>query len=138
MSVAKLQCGRCGFCYEVSHDTVRAANESDTKVPCPRCELRKAKRSAPKPATAADAVLLAAMKLMNAEGAAVFRTALVAATWSATKERFGMEGDRERFPDSKRVDAEIVRLVRKGWLRKVKPNHWTVTDAGCARVKALR
>jgi hypothetical protein len=138
MTGVPLQCGRCSFCYEASHDAIRIANDTDSRVPCPRCERRKAQKAAPKPRTKADAVLLAVMKLTNAEGEPVFRTPLVYAVWSAARESFGLEGDRTRFPDSKLVDTYVAHLLKKGWLKKAKPNHWTVTDAGYARVKAMR
>jgi hypothetical protein len=73
-------------------------------------------------------------------GERVSATDLVLRAWALAPERFGLAGA-ERYPDSNRVLAKLSGadgLCGLGWLRRVEPGVYRVTDAGRAELRRIR
>src|SRR5207249_8047562 len=95
------------------------------------------------PLTAAQEILLAAADLVR-EGRKTFSEwDLTVNTWRRNKNRFGCRGYEDDYPDHKRVMMEIMgktkkdNPLRRGWLTKIKPNVYRLTDLGQAEAERL-
>ncbi|HLW64721.1 MAG TPA: hypothetical protein VKS79_05325 [Gemmataceae bacterium] len=93
--------------------------------------------------TAAQVILLAADDLM-AQGASEFSEwELTLAAWKRDRERFGLRGYQESYPDHKRVMMEIMgkkpqNPILLGLMEKVRPNHYRLTSMGRSEAVRLR
>lgn len=92
--------------------------------------------------TAAEEVLLAATKLVNGTKDEFTEWDLTVEAWSLNKERWGLRGYEEKYPDHKRVMNEIMakgtqKVTGRGWLERTRPNHYTVTSIGFAKAESL-
>lgn len=92
--------------------------------------------------TAAQVVLLAAYDLDQTQQY-FSEFSLTVATWKRDNERFGLKGWRDTYPDHKRVSCEIMgrskagNPVVLGYIEKVKPNVYRLTDKGREAAKAI-
>lgn len=119
----------------------------DECAPCIR--KREAQRSElldrrqpvpPKPARDPDRVSNRTIILRAAIGLGeVFsRTALVLAAWDADKERFGLPGSTQFYPDSNKVWAYVCGekgLLGQNYLAKIGPDQFITTTAGRQEAK---
>jgi len=92
--------------------------------------------------TAAEEVLLAAAKLASFKNIEFTEWQLTVETWSLNKNRWGLRGFEDKFPDHKRVMNEVMakgtqKAVGRGWLERTKPNYYRLTSAGIAKAMAL-
>lgn len=94
--------------------------------------------------TAAQEILLGAAKL-DAKGKQTFSEwDLTVSTWERNKNRFGCRGYEAEYPDHKRVMMEIMGTtkkenpIRRGWIVKVQPNTYSLTDVGRSEVEKLK
>ena len=78
----------------------------------------------------AELILLATRRLEEAHGRAPTVAAIVVAAWQATPEAFGLAGYATTHPDSNRVIAELVKMVKHGLLSRPEEKHYALTDAG--------
>ena len=91
--------------------------------------------------TAAQEILLAAEALHQKQGE-FSEWDLTVAVWERNKNRFGCRGH-EQYPDHKRVMMEIMgqtkkdNPIRRGWLKKTRPNCYRLTPLGDAEALAL-
>lgn len=92
--------------------------------------------------TAAEEVLLAAIKLTK-EGKKEFTEwDLTIETWSLNKNRWGLRGHEDSYPDHKRVMNEVMaggtqKVIGKGWLERIRPNYYKITSVGLAKAESL-
>jgi len=87
--------------------------------------------------TISDKILIGASKCIenNPEKGFTFEE-LVLHTWKVDKNRFGLRGCEEKYPDSHKLHAHVfggTALVAKGYLRFEKNGSLYLTDAGLAR-----
>jgi hypothetical protein len=61
---------------------------------------------------------------------------LSVAAWRRDARLFGMRGYSDRHPDHKRVYTEMLGAVRRGFVKKTRANHYTLTPIG--RAEAAR
>ncbi len=92
--------------------------------------------------TAAEEVLLAAYKLSKKTQKEFTEWDLTVETWILNKNRWGLRGYEQQYPDHKRVMNEIMakgtqKAVGKGWLERTKPNHYRLTSLGLAKGQSL-
>lgn len=92
--------------------------------------------------TAAEEVLLAAVSLTKKKKNEFTEWDLTVETWQLNKNRWGLRGYEEKYPDHKRVMNEVMaggtqKVVGKGWIEKIKPNYYKITSAGLAKASSL-
>ncbi|HEV3143665.1 MAG TPA: hypothetical protein VGZ47_07270, partial [Gemmataceae bacterium] len=93
--------------------------------------------------TAAQVILLAADDLM-AQGATEFTEwDLTIAAWQRDRDRFGLRGYKETYPDHKRVMMEIMgkkpqNPILLGLMEKLRPNTYRLTSMGRSEAVRLR
>jgi hypothetical protein len=92
--------------------------------------------------TAAQAVLLGAKDLNDGGRQPFSEWDLTVAVWQRDPNRFGCRGYEDQYPDHKRVMMEIMggtkdNPLRRGWMRKVRPNFYELTDLGRADAEKL-
>jgi hypothetical protein len=92
--------------------------------------------------TSSEEVLLAANKIVEKGPEEFTEWQLTVETWLLNKQRWGLRGYEEKYPDHKRVMNEIMakgtqKVLGKGWLKRLRPNYYSVTSAGKARAAAL-
>src|SRR5580704_9016295 len=85
--------------------------------------------------TAAQEILLGARDLDGAEKSEFSEWDLTVAVWKRNRNRFGCRGYEADYPDHKRVMMEIMggtkdNPLRKGWIKRVRPNFYALTDLG--------
>jgi len=92
--------------------------------------------------SSSEEVLVAAYALYE-EGKKQFTEwELTVKTWELNKDRWGLKGFEHKYPDHKRVMNEIMakgtqKVLGRGWLIRVKPNYYTITNGGKAKAIAL-
>lgn len=93
--------------------------------------------------SAAQQILLAAAEL-HAKGVKEFTEwDLTIQSWKLDPNRFGCRGYETKYPDHKRVMMEIMgksktdNPVRRGWIKRTKPNHYKITPVGLAQAGTL-
>lgn len=68
---------------------------------------------------------------------------LTVETWQSNKNRWGLPGYEQQFPNHKRVMNEIMArgaekaVIGRGWLERTRMNHYRVTAAGFAKAASL-
>ena len=93
--------------------------------------------------TAAELILLAAAALPEAGRQEFSEWDLTVAAWKLDASRFGCRGYEDVYPDHKRVMMEIMSRkkkdnpLRRGWMEKVRPNHYRVTPLGVAEAQRI-
>lgn len=92
--------------------------------------------------TAAEEVLLAAINLTNNTKKEFTEWDLTVETWTLNKNRWGLRGYEEKYPDHKRVMNEVMatgtqKVVGRGWIERIKPNYYKITSAGLAKAASL-
>jgi hypothetical protein len=92
--------------------------------------------------TAAEEVLLAAANITSNTKKEFTEWDLTVGTWSLNKNRWGLRGYEDKYPDHKRVMNEVMaagtqKVVGRGWIERVKPNYYRLTDSGLAKVASL-
>jgi hypothetical protein len=93
--------------------------------------------------TAVQVILLAAEELM-ASGAGEFTEwDLTVASWNRDRQRFGLRGYGNTYPDHKRVMMEIMgkklsNPITQRWMEKVRPNTYRLTSLGRLEVSRLK
>lgn len=98
-------------------------------------------KSPPKPLRAAEVILLAALELSLHGNETFTEWDLTVAAWKLDKKRFGMRG--HGYPDHKRVYMEIAgkkphNPLCRGWMEKVAPNTFRLTEKGRAKAEELK
>jgi len=93
--------------------------------------------------TAVQEILLGSKDLDDADHKPFSEWDLTVAVWSRDKNRFGCRGYEDQYPDHKRVMMEIMGTtkkdnpLRRGWMRKVRPNFYELTDLGRGEAQKL-
>jgi len=92
--------------------------------------------------TAVEEVLLAAAELSNKSKEEFSEWELTVKAWLLNKNRWGLRGFEEKYPDHKRVMNEIMssgtqKIVGRGWVEKVRPNYYKLTSAGLAMASSI-
>lgn len=92
--------------------------------------------------TAAEEVLLAAVNLTKNTKKEFTEWELTVWAWKLNQNRWGLRGFEDKYPDHKRVMNEVMaagtqKIVGRGWLERVKPNYYRLTDAGLAKAASL-
>ena len=92
--------------------------------------------------TAAEEVLLAAVNLTKNTKKEFTEWELTVWAWKLNQNRWGLRGFEDKYPDHKRVMNEVMaagtqKIVCRGWLERVKPNYYRLTDAGLAKAASL-
>lgn len=93
--------------------------------------------------TAAQEILLAAAALDEEQTSAFSEWDLTVAAWRRNPNKFGCRGYERDYPDHKRVMMEIMGTtkkenpLRRGWIRKVRPNYYKLTAVGKAEALTL-
>jgi hypothetical protein len=91
--------------------------------------------------SAAEEVLRAAIRLTKRYGNEFTEWDLTVETWKQNKNRWGLPGYEDEYPNHKRVMNEIMaRGTEKaavGWLERTRMNHYRVTSAGFARAATM-
>jgi hypothetical protein len=93
--------------------------------------------------TAAQEILLGASNLDQQGKREFSEWDLTVATWKRNPNRFGCRGYEADYPDHKRVMMEIMGTtkkdnpIRRGWLEKVKPNTYRLTNIGMTESERL-
>lgn len=86
--------------------------------------------------TAALEILFAANDLADSGKTEFSEWDLTVAAWNRDPNRFGCRGYENLYPDHKRVMMEIMgqtkkdNPLRRGWLVKTRPNHYSITPLG--------
>jgi len=86
--------------------------------------------------TAAQVILLAANDLDKGGKNEFSEFELTEAAWLRDKNRFGLRGFEEKYPDHKRVMSEVMgqtkcdNPVRRKFIEKTRANHYRLTDLG--------
>lgn len=94
--------------------------------------------------TAAQEILFGAADLDASSIETFSEWDLTVATWKRNPNRFGCRGYESEFPDHKRVMMEIMGTtkkenpIRRGWLIKVRPNTYSLTDVGRTEAGRLK
>lgn len=94
--------------------------------------------------TASQEILLAAATLSDAGQPEFSEWDLTVAAWKLNPNKFGCRGYEAEYPDHKRVMMEIMskkRLdnpLRRGWIRRTRPNHYRLATLGLAEAQRLR
>src|SRR5262245_43849117 len=87
-----------------------------------------------------DRILLAASEIQR-ERSSFAAEDLVVAAWVRFPEAFGLQGYSEKYPDSNRILSKIMgkesTLRKKGYLEKVGPKRYRLTETGRLRVAEL-
>ena len=87
--------------------------------------------------TASDEVLLAAANIAKGDHEKEFTEwELTVEAWKLNKNRWGLRGFEDQYPDHKRVMMEVMGhggLVRDRYLVRTRSNHYKVTSSGLAR-----
>src|SRR5262245_5067762 len=91
--------------------------------------------------TAVQIILLAAEDLMSSGATEFTEWDLTVASWNRNREKFGLRGYQNVYPDHKRVMMEIMgkkatNPVEQRWMEKVRPNTYRLTSVG--RLEASR
>lgn len=92
--------------------------------------------------TSTEEVLLAANRLSGDEKKEFKEWDLTVETWKLNKNRWGLKGYEEKYPDHKRVMNEIMarglqKIIGRGWLERTKPNYYRITPLGLAKAKSI-
>jgi len=95
-----------------------------------------------KKVTGAELIVLAANDLTLAGATEFSEWQLTVATWKRDKSKFGMRGFEAEHPDHKRVMKEIMGAaprnpVVRGFLKRVRENHYSLTPVGRAEAAKL-
>lgn len=85
------------------------------------------------PRSKADMLLLV-IAACQADGlfASVRKEDIIVAAWEANKAAFGLAGYHDKYPNSNRVIAELVKMKDRGQLSQPVEGHYALTDAGRA------
>lgn len=91
--------------------------------------------------TAAEEVLIAAINISENGKKEFTEWELTVQTWKMNKQRWGLRGFEENYPDHKRVMNEVMakgtnKVIGKGWIERIKTNYYQVTDLGLSRIKS--
>jgi hypothetical protein len=91
--------------------------------------------------TAVQIILLAADDLMSAGQSEFTEWDLTVASWTRDRQRFGLRGYANAYPDHKRVMMEIMgkkmsNPILQRWMEKIRPNVYKLTALG--RLEASR
>lgn len=135
-TAAALLCPGCKREFRVAHNIIRAAIESDRTLKCQHCTTPRI--------TAADVIVQSVARLLSRrEDADCDLSSIVIEAWSQGQQTFGLKGHESRYPNSKRVECELVKLTRtcgrrKPWLVRTRPLHYQLTKSGRERVQALK
>lgn len=101
--------------------------------------FRRPVSRAPGVRTAVETVLLAVADEADAGRDVVPLSAVVLGAWLRDRDRFGMLDYKHAHPDTQRVLSELSRAVRRfGWVCRVGPRLYGLTDAGRRRVAELK
>lgn len=106
--------------------------------------MSKVIRSGGEKLTATEEVLAAAAKLANYSISNEFTEwDLSVVAWSLNKNRWGLRGYEDKYPDHKRVMNEIMakgtqKVLGRSWLERTKPNHYKLTSLGLVKAQSLR
>jgi hypothetical protein len=98
----------------------------------------------PSQMTAAQEILLAADDLAKTGKTPFTEWDLTVAVWRRNKNRFGLRGYEDQFPDHKRVMIEIMTQrnpenpVRRQFFQKVRKNNYEITSLGKAEAARIR
>lgn len=92
--------------------------------------------------TAAQEILLGASNLDEQGRREFSEWDLTVATWKRNPNRFGCRGYEAEYPDHKRVMMEIMGTtkdnpIRRGWLERVRPNTYRLTNLGMTESERL-
>jgi len=92
--------------------------------------------------TSAEEVLLAAAKISNYSQNEFTEWELTVATWKLNKNKWGLRGFENIYPDHKRVMNEIMakgtqKTTGKGWIERTRPNYYRLTSSGAAKAMAI-
>src|SRR3989344_256109 len=92
--------------------------------------------------TAAEEVLAAAANLTKNTQKEFTEWELTVETWRLNKNRWGLRGYQEKYPDHKRVMNEVMakgtqKVTGRGWIERVRPNYYRLTSQGLARSASL-
>lgn len=92
--------------------------------------------------TAAEEVLLAAAKLSGMKRDEFTEWSLTVEAWLLNKNRWGLRGYEEKYPNHKRVMNEVMaagtqKVLGRGWLERSRENHYRITASGLARAAEL-
>lgn len=91
--------------------------------------------------TSSKVVLLAAYRIATRTGEPRLDLAtLVVEAWRLDRARFGLPGHEQCYPHSNRVIVELVRtrsVCAKGWLRRLSPKLYCLTESGSALAAEL-
>lgn len=92
--------------------------------------------------TASEEVLVAAYKLTEKGKKEFTEWELTVETWLLNKSRWGLKGYEDKYPDHKRVMNEIMakganKVMGRGWVKRIKPNYYSITNSGLSRVNSL-
>src|SRR3954454_10808855 len=90
--------------------------------------------------TTANKILVAASHLSEEQDTFTAEQLIVCA-WTQFPESFGLNGYRDRYPDSNRVLSKLmgtVGLCSRGWLEQVSTKLYRITPGGRKLAKVLR
>lgn len=92
--------------------------------------------------TAAEEILLAAANLTKNTTNEFNEWDLTVKTWELNKQRWGLKGYEDSYPNHKRVMNEVMakgtqKTVGRGWLERTRPNHYRLTYLGLATASSM-
>lgn len=92
--------------------------------------------------TASEEVLMAAVRLSEKKNNEFNEWDLTIEAWIINKNKWGLKGHEKKYPDHKRVMNEIMargdqKVIGKGWIKRIRPNYYSVTPLGFARAQSL-
>lgn len=93
--------------------------------------------------TAVEEILLAAADFAGNDNVEFSEWELTVEAWKRNKNRFGLHGFEEQYPNHKRVTKEIMNRgpyspIRQGWMTKVRTNYYRLTPLGLAQAERLK
>jgi hypothetical protein len=93
--------------------------------------------------TAVQMILLAADDLVTAGADEFSEWELTVAAWNRDRQRFGLRGFAQNYPDHKRVMMEIMgnkssNPILQKFMEKTRPNHYRLTSLGRVQAVQLR
>jgi hypothetical protein len=93
--------------------------------------------------TAVEEILLAAAELAGDDNSEFSEWELTVQAWKRNRNRFGLHGFEDQYPNHKRVSKEIMNQgpyspIRQGWMTKVRTNYYRLTPLGLAAAERLK
>lgn len=93
--------------------------------------------------TGHEEVLLAAYSLSKDGKKEFSEWELTVETWKLNKERWGLKGFENKYPNHKRVMVVLMtrgpqNILDLGWVKRTRPNHYRITDLGISRCPSLQ